>query len=343
MNLPHVKNISFLIWLIKVVCLCGIVTSPACSKIKRSETKKITIGIQVSPAMTLVMVAKDKGLFLEEGLDVELKEFTAGKFALQAFLSGSIDFAVSGEVPVCLASLQGNKIRVIAQVVENTTNEVRVVALKDQNSTAPSDYFKTRKRKLATSFGGGPEFYTYNFLQRNQIMKEQVEVLSQTPADMPAALESRSVDAISIFDPFAFIAEKRMGDKVVTFSDPGLYSELYVLGARPEQIEKTPDICEALVRALVKSAELIEKNPEAAKQVMQHYTKLDRDVIDGIWKNFVFKPALVQKLIEYWNSQAVWAKQTAKVTPDTKLPNFRDIVEPRFLKKVKPESVKLDD
>src|SRR5581483_4127872 len=86
--------------------------------------KKITVGIQVSPAMTLVMVAKDKGFFSNEGLDVELKQFTAGKFALQAFLSHSIDFAVAGEVPVGLASLQGNQIRIVSQVVANTTNEV---------------------------------------------------------------------------------------------------------------------------------------------------------------------------------------------------------------------------
>ncbi len=317
-----------------------------CSKKSDQSTEltavhRITIGIQVSPAMTLVMVAKDKGFFSEEKLDVELKEFTAGKFALQAFLSGSIDFAVPGEVPVCLASLQGNKIRVISQVVENTVNEVRVVAQKDESATSPKSYFKAKKRKLATSFGGGPEFYTYNFLQHYHVSKDEVEILSQTPADMPAALESRSVDAISIFDPFAFIGEKRMGDKAVTFADPGLYSELYVLAARPEQIEKSPEICEALVRALLKSAAFIEAEPETAKQIMQRYTKLDKDVIDGIWKNFAFRPALTQKLIDYWNAQAIWAKDTAKVTPDTRIPNFRELIEDRFLKKVKPGAVKL--
>jgi ABC-type nitrate/sulfonate/bicarbonate transport system substrate-binding protein len=159
---------------------------------------------------------------------------------------------------------------------------------------------------------------------------------------MPAALESRSVDAISIFDPFAFITEKRMAGKVVTFSDAQLYSEVYILDARPSQIEKMPEVCEALIRALVKSAEFIEKDPRAAKQVMQRYTKLDSDVVDGIWKNFAFRPALSQKLVDFWNAQAIWAKETAKVTPDTKIPNFRNVVEARFLRKVKPDAVKLD-
>lgn len=145
----------------------------------------------------------------------------------------------------------------------------------------------------------------------------------------------------SLFDPFAFIAEKRLGDKVITFADSTLYSEFYVLNARPEQIEKFPEKIEALLRGLVRAAKFIEENPELSKQILQTYTKLDRDVIDGIWKNFSFKPALVQKLIDYWNAQAIWAHETGQVTPDTQVPDFRKIVDDRFLKKMKPDAVQL--
>lgn len=152
-----------LLW---ILALGAVVASTACSRQSQhadlKSVRKVTIGIQVSPAMTLVMVAKDEGFFSQQGLDVDLKEFTAGKFALQAFLGGSIDFAVSGDVPVCLAALQGNQIRVVAQVVDKTVNEVRVVALKDRGTKSASDpgsYFRSQKRKLATSFGGGPEFF----------------------------------------------------------------------------------------------------------------------------------------------------------------------------------------
>src|SRR6266404_2023186 len=97
--------LAFAVLIVLVVCSCSEKSLPT----TRKPVAKVTMGIQVSPAMTLVMVAKDKGFFSDEGVEVEIKEFTAGKFALQAFLSGSIDYAVSGEVPVCLASLQGNK------------------------------------------------------------------------------------------------------------------------------------------------------------------------------------------------------------------------------------------
>jgi ABC-type nitrate/sulfonate/bicarbonate transport system substrate-binding protein len=324
--------LALLTMLVLVGCLNGPQPSP---------DSKVTVGIQVSPAMTLVMVAQDKSFFKDAGVDVEIKEFTAGKFALQAFLSGSIDFAVSGEVPVALATLQGNPIRVVSQVVENTTNEVRVVAIKDGETTNPTDYFKNKKRKLATSIGGGPEFYTYEFLNRYKIANNEVEIISQKPEDMPASLQPGSVDAISIFDPFAFIAEKNLGDKAITFKDPELYSEFYVLNARPEQVEKNAKQIEALLKGMVNAGEFIQSNPEESKQILQKYTKLEKDVIDGIWDNFVFKPALTQKLLDYWNAQADWAKKTGKVKSETPDPNFREVIETRFLEKVAPDAAQL--
>lgn len=315
-----------------------------CSKGDRNSNEsvpKITIGLQASPAMNLIFTAQEKGFFRDQGIEVEIKEFTAGKFALQAFLGGSIDLAVSGEVPVCLARLQGNQVRVITQVVQQTINEVRVVARRDELATEPNRYFKVKKRKLSTSLGGGPEFFTYKFLQHNRISKDDVEIISQRPEDMPAALETGSVDAIAIFDPFAFIAEKRMGDRAITFSDPAIYSELYVLVARPEQVEKNAEQIEAVVRALVQADTYIKEQPDDAKQIMERYTRLDRSVIDGIWGNFSFRPFLGRNLIEYWEQEGVWAKESGKVAPETALPDFRGLVDDRFLRKVDPSAVSL--
>jgi ABC-type nitrate/sulfonate/bicarbonate transport system substrate-binding protein len=289
--------------------------------------------------MTLVMVAKDGGFFQKEGLDVELKQFTAGKFALQAFLSGAIDYAVSGEVPVALATLQGNQTRVVTQVVESTVNEVRMVARRDDNLTTPAEYFKAKRRKLATSFGGGPEFYTYSFLKHYGIPAASVEIISQKPEDMPAALATGSVDAVAIFEPFAYFAEKRTAGREIVFSDPSLYSELYVLNARPEQIAKSPNTVEAVVRALVNASAAIAKDPESAKQTMQKYTKLDREVADAIWPSFVFRPALTQKLLDDWAAEADWAKDTGKIPADAKAVDFHTILEPRFLQRVNPSMV----
>ncbi len=70
--------------------------------------EKITLGMSsVQPLNGLLTVAYDKGFFADEGLDINVVEFNSGKEALQAFLGGSLDVSVSGEVPVMFSALKG--------------------------------------------------------------------------------------------------------------------------------------------------------------------------------------------------------------------------------------------
>ena len=302
---------------------------------------KLTVGIQVSPAMTLVMVAKDKGFFDKAGVDVEIKEFTAGKFALQAFLGGSLDIAVSGEVPVTLSTLQGNKFRVIGQVVERTINECRVVARKVDGSDTPEKYFSKKKRTLATSFGGGPEYFTDNFLKKHGIEKSQVELVSQKPEDMPAALASGSVDAISIFDPFARLAEREMGAKGITFADPDIYSELYVVDVMQKTIDEKPALLGAFLRGLHDAQAFVQEHPDEAKGILIKYTKLDRALVDDIWGNFVFKVAITDLFVEYTTAEAKWAIEKGTFPADTPVPDFRTVLYKNLLIVIDPSAVKM--
>jgi len=329
------KIYSIVGFIIVILTIIGCGSSETTKKAVQENI--ITIGMQVGPASTLLMVAKDKGFFEEEGLNVELKEFTAGKFALQAFLAGDLDMAASGEVPVTLSSLQGNDFYIITQLVEKTKNEVRVVALKDNNLNTPEEYFKTKKRKLATSFGGGPEFYTYNFLKEYNI--KDVEIISQKPEDMPVALQSKTVDAIAIFEPFAFFAEQKLGNDAMTFKNEKLYSELYVLSANRDFVKLNTETIEKLLKSLIKASDFIGKNPEESKSILMKYTKLDKTTVDGIWNNFVYKPVLNELLPTYLDEEAQWAKETNKVANDTKTPDFNGYIYKDALRKVKPEYV----
>lgn len=307
--------------------------------VEKPPLPKLTVGIQVSPAMTLVMVAEDKGFFDKAGVDVEIKEFTAGKFALQAFLGGSLDIAVSGEIPVTLSTLQGNKFRVIAQVVERTINECRVVVRKEPGLDTPEAYFAAKRRKLATSFGGGPEFFTHSFLMKHGIDKTSIELISQKPEDMPAALVSGTVDTISIFDPFARIAEVRMGTDGMTFADADIYSELYVVDVMQKTIDEKPEQLVAFLRGLHQASIYIGEHPDEAKQILIKYTRLERGIVDDIWDNFVFRPVLNQLFLDYTTAEAKWAIEEGKFRKGTPLPDFRAVVYPDLLRRVASELV----
>ncbi len=303
-------------------------------------SESISIGIQTSPAMALVMVANDKGFFQNENLDVELKEFTAGKFALEAFLADSLDYAISGDVPVALSSLQGHQFIIPAQVVHKTINEVRIVARRDEYSGSAEDYFFAKKRKLSTSIGGGPEFFTHEFLKDIGIAAEEIEIISQKPGDMPASLVSGTVDAIAIFDPFAYIAEKQLGEHGVTFTNADVYSELYVLVA-DEDVRGHPEQIKKVLRALLAAEQFIKEFPDESKEIVGKYTGLDRVTLDGIWQSFDFRIGLTPALAMYLHREVAWAKETGKAAVDTKIPDFESMIWPDALERIAPDSVEL--
>lgn len=302
---------------------------------------EVTVGIQTSPPMAIVMVAEDKGFDIANGIDIKIKEFTAGKFALQAFLGGSLDVAVSGDVPVALAKLQpGNDFVVVGQVVKKTVHENRVVARKDGEYTSAKEYFEAKRRKVATSFSGSPEFFMYELLRTIEVPLNQVELISQAPGDMPAALASGSVDAIAVFDPFAYIAEKQLGEEALTFTNSEVYSGLYVIDVQ-RSLARDQDRIEAFLQSLVDAQEFIAANPDEAKQIVVKYTKLDRETVDAVWDNFDFQVALTPELINLWQRQAQWAIDTGKAEVGATIPDFREVIYDQPLRNISPGAVEL--
>ncbi len=304
----------------------------------QATLQKVSVGFQPSPPMAILMVAKDKGFFEKQGLNVDMQQFSAGKFALAAFFGGSLDFAVSGDVPPALAALQGNQFIVPAQLVKTTKSEVRVVARKDGTITDAKAYFTAKKRKLATSVGGGPEFFTYEFLNKLGITKDQIEIVSQKPEDMVASLVGGSVDAIAMFDPVAYVAEKQMGDKGITFTDESIYSELYVIEAHTS-VKENPATLHKFLAALVDAEQYLKTNPDESKDIVAKYTKLDRKTVDAVWGNSDFGVSLTPELLQDWNKEAEWAKVTGKISKDAQVPNFNDFIYSDPLKSISPSSV----
>lgn len=75
---------------------------------------------------------------------------------------------------------------------------------------------------------------------------------------------------------------------------------------------------------------------------MVKYTKLDREVVEEIWDNFVFKPAINQLFLDYTAAEAKWAIETGKFPEDTKVPDFNQVLYPDLLQKLNPNLVSIE-
>ncbi|MFA6254357.1 MAG: ABC transporter substrate-binding protein [Candidatus Paceibacterota bacterium] len=303
------------------------------------DATTIRLGIINQPFAALAKVAIDEGFFKQEGLNVKVNEFTAGKFALPALLGGSLDLITVGELPVTLATLNGEKLSIVGEI----SNDSFPMVLRKEGQTVfdPQTYFST-KRKIATSVGGGPEFFAAEFFKKYNIKPSQYEVINMAPPDMPTALANGNVDGIAIFEPYTSFALQKVGaDNVFILADSSLYSESAVIVGRSDFVAKNEQTIEKFLSALSKSENFIKQNKNQSIGIMSAFTKLDVATLTSIWPLMSLHLDLSQRLVSTMNNEAQWAKEIGKIKPETVIPNFLDIVSSTALKNVSPSSVQI--
>ena len=327
-----------LLWLVIVVVVIG--GFIFWQKQEPKELTTVRLGLQTAPAIGLVKVAVDKNFFEEEGIKVEVKEFTGGKLALQALIGGSLDLVTPAEFPVTLATLNSEKLSILTEVNE-TAGGFPMILRKEGDTFDAQTYF-SKKRKIATSVGGGPEFFTVDFFKKYNIKPSQYEIVSMQPQDMPIALANGSVDGVAIYEPFAHFAIEQTGqDKVFSIKSGDLYSEIIILVGKTDWVSQNEKTAEKFLRALKKSEAFIKSNPEEAINIVSSFTRLDKETLRSIWPTFTLRLGLGNKLVPTMEKEAQWAKDTGKVPKEIATPNFREFIFEAPLKKVAPSAVEL--
>lgn len=309
----------------------------------KKEVKELSLrlGLSTQPSNGLLWVAVDKGFFKEQGLSVEVKEFATGKLALQALLGGSLDLNTTAEFPVTMASINGEKISILTQVNE-TKGGFPMIFRKDSQEVFNSSTYFSKKRKIGTSVGGGPEFFTQDFLNKHQIQPNQYEIVGMKAEDLPIALANGSVDGIAIFEPYTHFAIERTGvDNIFVIYELELYSETIVLAGKADWVNNHNEETDRFIRALKKSYDFIKSNPEEAMASVSLHTKLDLATVKSIWPTFTYELGLNKKLISTMEAEAKWAKATDKTKNDVSTIDFSRILFPQSLQTILPTLVNL--
>ena len=267
--------------------------------------------------------------------------FTAGKFALQALVGGSLDLVTVADLPVVLAVLNGEQLSIVS-VINGTVGGIPMVLRKGSNDTFnPQGYF-SRKRKIGTLVGAGVEFFAAEFFKKHNIQSSQYEIVSMRPEDMPIALARGDLDGIAIFDPYAHFAIEKTGeDEVFVIKDGDLYSEIIVLAGKKDWVSQNESVVVKVLRALKKSEAFVKSNQEEAIDIVSSFTKLDQETLRVMWPFLKPQLGLGSKLVLTMEQEAQWAKDTGKVKKETIIPDFRNHIFAIPLKVVSPDVVEL--
>jgi len=298
--------------------------------------EKITIAYSATTDAVLAEVSQSRGYYREEGLETVLHRHPYGKPALKEVLEGRADFATVAETPVMFAIMKGEKISIIA-TIQTSSRVNAVIARKDKGIVTLKDL---KDRKIAATFGTTSEFFMDAILVSHGVLRKNVQVIDLTAEEMPDALARGEIDAASTFIPYINYAQKKLGNRGITFYDKDIYSWTFNIVATQEFIRKNPEKVKKLLRALIKAEEFVKQNPDVAQKIVAGFSGVDLAIVRDIWADASFSVSLDQSLLLALEDESRWAIKGGRTT-GTNIPNYLDFIYLDGLASVNPKAVRI--
>lgn len=276
-----------------------------------AELTKIRLAQNLSPISGVTIVAKAQGFFEKAGLDVEVRNLTSGKLALDAVLGGAAEFGTVAETPLMRAGLANQPVAIIA-TMESSDNDVKLIVRADRGINSIKDL---KSRKIATFVGTSAEFFLVKALKTEEMTLSAITPVNLRPEDMPAAFARGDIDGYAIWEPNVYKGAKLLGAKAKILSTKDMYVETFNIAVMKPYLEKNPNVVRSFLQALLSAEAYIKAHPIEAKTLIAKTTGMDIQMFSEIRPDFHYRVALEPSLLKYINEEARWDISTGKANP----------------------------
>lgn len=240
------------------------------------EKAALTIGVVAVPDAAPIQIAVDKGFFKEEGLDVKISVETGGAAATPKLVAGQLDAMLGNYVALFLAQQAGaGKFKVVADSYQAAPDNFVIMTKGDNTSINTAADLAGKKIAVNTLNAIGTLAVTATAKVAGVTINENQYVPMPLP-DMGAALETGTVDAIWVAEPF-ISANAKAGAKKVADSMAGPLENFPIAGwvMTEKFTTENPKTVAAFQRALAKAQNLAASDRKVVEEALPKYTKID--------------------------------------------------------------------
>ena len=312
------KNIIITIVIILLVFTGGYFSL---SKKPKSD-KPVKFGYLPISGSLALFVAEEKGFFQQEGLLVELIKFESSNPLAEALASGSIDAEI-GTSTYVMAALNNKNPGKIKSFLMNIYdgNQYYITSIVAKQDSSISTVADLKGKKIGCFPGATNKSLTRIFLQKNGAYDDQTNIIEMAANLQLEALENKSLDAVSMYEPYTTIGLVSGKVKVIARAPvekavlcPWLAGTASI---NTEFAGKNPKKAQAIIKTLYLAADYMRSNPAGSKKSLTKYTPItDEKVLDALplpktLKAEEINPADWQKMIDLFYSEKLLDKKTA--------------------------------
>lgn len=305
------------------MALAMVGTMAGCAKTKTEEvkeTKKLSFGAMSSIDIVPIVIAKEKGYFEEEGLELDFQLFTAAKDRDAALQAGELDGVIADEIAISIYQNSGIDMKITGA----TNGAWTLVVGKDSGIENLEDL---KGKKMAISENTMIDYLSDYIAEENGVNSSEIEKIA-IPA-MPARLEAlrnKQVDAAILPAPFNDTAVADGGKGLATIDNADIM--ISAIGFLQDQIDNNEEAIKAFFTGYNKAVEYM-KNTD-----LKEYEDIVIKTVgysEDTKGNIILPELNTNYLPDADKVQAVfnWSKDNGIISKDLKA---EDIIVDKFIK-----------
>lgn len=249
------------------------------------EKTEFNLGYLNSTAHLFAFVAQEEGYFADEGLNVNLTQFSSSSELESGLTNGKLDVAFISTVPTFTFASQGSDISIFGGAMTNGHGYV----IKSDYTKGKSkwDISILKDRNVASVKNSIQDAELQQLLDQAGIKigdgKGEVHIkYFDSQKDAYAALKNASIDAASVYSPYASLAENEGYSIVYRCSDEKLLKDQPCCRqvASTEALKDNPNSYTAFERAIIKAYEFSQENHDKTIQDVKKYIDIDEGAIN---------------------------------------------------------------
>ncbi|RAK18720.1 ABC-type nitrate/sulfonate/bicarbonate transport system substrate-binding protein [Anoxybacillus vitaminiphilus] len=270
--------------------------------------QKITVMLDWFPNTnhTGLYVAKDKGYYKQQGLDVEILQPGEGTTADQLVAAGKADFGISYQESVTQARSTDIPLVSIAAIIQHNTSAF--ASLKEAGITSPKDFEGKR-------YGGWgspvEEAVLKAVMQKANADFSKLKIVTLGATDFFKSI-GRDADFMWIYYGWDGVEAERQGKELNTIMlkdlDPALDYYTPVIVTNEEHVKEQKELVKRFMEATAKGYEFAIENPEEAADILiKNAPELNKELVKASQKWLSTK---YQDDAEQWGVQKeeVWKR-----------------------------------
>jgi len=296
--------------------------------------ENITISELFYTGSCAVFAAKEKGYFLNEGIQATIKVYGSGTAVLDQVLSGQAQLGATGDIPLMFSLLNQRPLSVVATIVEGD-NVVGIVGRKDKGITTP-DSLKGKRIGVTVATAG--HFFLDVFLTLQKLYTHDVTLRNLKTEELASALASGQIDAASTWEPMLGELQTQLGSNGVTFLAKGVFIPTLNLVGTQTYVAGHAQTIQKVLRAITRGEDFCRDKPGEARELVAASLKVDAQSLAASWPEYRFRVSLDQSLLLQLEDESRWAIKN-KLTGRTDVPNYLDHFDMAPLQAVAPAAI----